>query len=421
MKFNRLGLFALTSFLGLASAFAGEMGFKFQEERTGGLQFRLIGQDLCDSSKSPGSFSIDIGSITSDRRFVRNEQYVSANGNSNWNVSKACKVNQELRQNLLQPGRALMVQTYGSYGQGLERFYLVVPCYKDSSFVVQEYQMFTSITQVTATVCEADGSDVAVVKDAQQTDTVVVTQPAVKPTVQPTVQPVQSCNASLVVNSANSGLLDVKVRCALKDIVDTVIAERSSPNKFTLPGRIVEANATTIVGSIYRDTSRSSRYDIEVRSSYHGGTFKQSPQSFNKDASFNHAVELNLLTPTSLAATESKWTVGSGSDFSASVRLHVADRDIEDSNKTRSILVQLIETTNGRNTLLEERKVSTDEALTFTLDGQYDVPYLWGDSTWDESYVLRGGLNTFVIRVFDAYSSNRFKDSETIRIQLPNL
>ncbi len=417
MTINRLGLFALTSFLGIASAFAGEMGFKFQEERTGGLQFRLTGQDLCDSSKSPGSFSVDIGSISRDRRFIRNEQYVSANGNSNWKVSNACKVNQELRQNLLQPGRALMVQTYGSYGQDLERFYLVVPCYKDSNFVVQEYQMFTSITQVTATVCEAEGSDVTVVKDTEQTNTVVVTQPPV----QPTVQPVQSCDANVVVNSTNSNILDVKVRCALKDIVKIIVAERNSPNVNTLPGRVVEASVTTLVGSIYRDPSRSSRYEMEVQSAYHGGTFKQSPKLITKDATFSHNIEMTLLTPISIAATESKWAVGSGSDFSASVRLHVADRDIEETNKTRSILVQLIETTNGRNVILEERRVSTDEALTFTLDGQYDVPYLWGSSTWDESYVLRGGLNTFVIRVFDAYSSNSFKDSETIRIQLPNL
>lgn len=419
MTINRLGLFALTSFLGIASAFAGEMGFKFQEERTGGLQFRLTGQDLCDSSKSPGSFSIDIGSISRDRRFIRNEQYVSANGNSNWKVSNACKVNQELRQNLLQPGRALMVQTYGSYGQDLERFYLVVPCYKDSNFVVQEYQMFTSITQVTATVCEAEGSDVAVVKDAEQSGTVVVTQPTVQPTVQP-AQPVQSCDTTLEVNSSNRNILDVKVRCTLRDMVTAIISERNSSNVNTLPGRVIEANTTTRVGVVHRDSGRSMRYDLEVQSLYHADTFRGS-KLIAKDATYNSDVEMTLLTPKSLAATESKWSIGSGSDFSATLRLHVVDRDIEESNKTRSILVQLIETTNGRNVILEERQVSTDEALTFTLDGQYDVPYLWGSATWDESYVLRGGLNTFVIRVFDAYSERRFKDSETIRIQLPNL
>ena len=419
MTINRLGLFALTSFLGIASAFAGEMGFKFQEERTGGLQFRLIGQDLCDSSKSPGSFSIDIGSISRDRRFIRNEEYVSANGNSNWKVSNACKVNQELRQNLLQPGRALMVQTYGSYGQDLERFYLVVPCYKDSNFVVQEYQMFTSITQVTATVCEAEGSDVAVVKDAEQSGTVVVTQPTVQPTVQP-AQPVQSCDTTLEVNSSNRNILDVKVRCTLRDMVTAIISERNSSNVNTLPGRVIEANTTTRVGVVHRDSGRSMRYDLEVQSLYHADTFRGS-KLIAKDATYNSDVEMTLLTPKSLAATESKWSIGSGSDFSATLRLHVVDRDIEESNKTRSILVQLIETTNGRNVILEERQVSTDEALTFTLDGQYDVPYLWGSATWDESYVLRGGLNTFVIRVFDAYSERRFKDSETIRIQLPNL
>ena len=419
MTINRLGLFALTSFLGIASAFAGEMGFKFQEERTGGLQFRLIGQDLCDSSKSPGSFSIDIGNISRDRRFIRNEQYVSANGNSNWKVSNACKVNQELRQNLLQPGRALMVQTYGSYGQDLERFYLVVPCYKDSNFVVQEYQMFTSITQVTATVCEAEGSDVAVVKDAEQSGTVVVTQPTVQPTVQP-AQPVQSCDTTLEVNSSNRNILDVKVRCTLRDMVTAIISERNSSNVNTLPGRVIEANTTTRVGVVHRDSGRSMRYDLEVQSLYHADTFRGS-KLIAKDATYNSDVEMTLLTPKSLAATESKWSIGSGSDFSATLRLHVVDRDIEESNKTRSILVQLIETTNGRNVILEERQVSTDEALTFTLDGQYDVPYLWGSATWDESYVLRGGLNTFVIRVFDAYSERRFKDSETIRIQLPNL
>lgn len=420
MKLNRLGLFALTSFLGMAGAFAGEMGFKFQEERTGGLQFRLVGQDLCDSSNSPGSFSIDIGNISNDRRFIRNEQYISANGNSNWKVSNACRVNQELRQNLLQPGRALMVQTYGSYGQNLERFYLVVPCYKDSNFIIQEYKMFTSITQVTATVCEADGSDVAVVKDPQQSDTVVITQPTVQPPVQP-AQPVQSCDSALEVSASNRNLLDVKVRCSLRDMITAIVAEKGSSNVYTLPDRVIEANTTTRIGSISRDASRSVRYDLEVQSLYHSGSFRAAAKLIAKDATYNYDVEMTLLSPKTVAATESKWLVGSGSDFSTTLRLHVADRDIEESYKTRSILVQLIETTNGRNSILEERRVSTDEALSFTLDGQYDVPYLWGNATWDESYVLRGGLNTFVIRVFDAYSSNRYKDSETIRVQLPNL
>lgn len=416
MKINRLGLFALSSILGLANAFAGEMGFKFQEERTGGLQFRLVGQDLCDSSNKPGSFSIEVGSISRDRRFIRNESYVSANGNDTWKVSNACRVNQELRQNLLQPGRALMVQTYGSYGQNLERFYLVVPCYKDSNFVVQEYRMYTSITEVTATVCEAEGSDVAVVKDPQESETVIVTQPPVQP-----VQPVQSCDARVDVNATNNSLLDVKVRCSLQDMVNVIISDRNIDESFLFENRRVNANVLTHVGSIHRDARRSSQYSIDVQSAFHFRSFHANSGLISKDATYNYAVEMNLLTPLSMSATESKWSVGSGSDFSATVRVHVADRDIEENNKTRSILVQLIETTNGRNNVLEERRVSTNEAISFNLDGQYDVPYLWGSSEWDESYVLRGGSNTFKIRVFDAYSSSRFKDSETIRIQLPNL
>ncbi|MBY0386394.1 hypothetical protein K2X05_14660 [bacterium] len=413
MHIYKIGLFLAAGLLSFATSYAGQIKFKFQEASNGVIQFRLLGSNLCDYGKAT-SFTMTKGYVGQGSQFVRESQYVSKSGNDTWAVSKSCTINQQLTNDLLQPGKALKVETYGDNG-ALERFYIQIPCEKEFGTYAEEYLFSTDITQVSATVCDSAGSDVAVVKDVEKDTVTIPTQPVIV-----TEQPKnQYCSSIVSVDEMNRSLINVKLGCTYKDRLHVMILAN---------GNLVYEQFVNITNSTYnkqlitqlrgRNFIKRAEFEVRMESTKYG-TSRVDKQSVEKDPTFFSRVSQTMNTPLFVKPVAQEKSLGRGFYFETSIEVFVKDMDIDKSHPESQILVQLINTTNGQFTVINERRVSTEENVSFQLDGQYVVPLVFGSAYWDTDYVLQSGKNTFKVRVFDAYQNEKFLDSEEISIQLP--
>jgi hypothetical protein len=346
------------------------------------------------------------GEVGSANTFIAREQYVSKAGNSEWKVSKSCTINQQLENALLEPGKALKVQTYSQYGQELERFYIQIPCDRAFGTTVAEYPLSTVITVTEATVCDAAGSDVAVVKDVEQ-DKAVIERPQI----------VQSCSISAGVNESSREYIAVKLNCAQNDRIEVNLLNSEGS---VVRSKIVDtrSNQARLLNFNGRDPNYSLSLTVAIKSYGYNYSNKKNVR-IEKDPTNFAQVKMKLLTPQSVSAMEESKKFGRGFYYSSNIKAVVSDADLEADGRQAEIRVQLINTTNDRFDILSERNVTTGFTLDFTVDGQYIMPKWFGDNHWDEDYILRAGVNTFKIRVFEAYSQDKYIDSETISVSVP--
>lgn len=403
-----------------SSSLAGEIKFKFQKASNGVIQFRMLGEDLCDSSGRPGTFTMTKGHVGSSRQFVTDERYVSKSDKSEWNITKSCTVNQQLTNELLTPGKALKVQTYDSYGYELERFYIQIPCDREFGMIEEEYLFHTDITTVSAVVCDSQDSDVAVVKDQKTTTITVPNAPVI---IVPKEEPklIQACSVDMKVDQSDMTRINVYMGCAYKDSIELLIhSEDQILFNQTVAIKNPRSNKQLVASLKNRNPFRTVRIDIDMDSRGFDYGDKGSVL-IKKEQTYVHKSKLQMITPLKVQPKAEAKALGRGSYFQSTIEVFVQDKDIETSHPDKQIRVQLINTTNGQFEVLNEKHVSTDEKVSFSVDGQYVEPNLFGSNYWDEDYVLQKGKNTFKIRVYDAYKGSAFVDSEEIQVILPNL
>jgi hypothetical protein len=377
------------------SAWAGEMGFKIQQDSAGRTQFRLIGNNLCDAGNAT-SFKMTKGVVTNGY-FEGTEQYVSSTGKSEWKINdvRNCSINQQITNDLLVPGKAVKVTTFNSYGSPIESYYLVVPCRKEQLLTETEYRFYTELQLVNASVCSAGGG--GVITDVEPGGTVVVPAPA------PVEREEQYCRADVEIDKNDLSRLNVMVGCSFQDVLDIEIYVNGSPIT-SLTKRISSSASTKQFVTSLAGRIRSETVEVKVVMISPDFNYRRNySETFKKSATFNHEVRAELLSPAQSTAYPNSKAFGRGVYFESKIEVAVNDKDIEEKYPTRDILVQLINTKGGRNALVEEQMVSTGDLVTFYLDGQFVEPLVFGDAYWDENGQLFEGRNTFKVLVFDAY------------------
>ncbi|MCB0407718.1 MAG: hypothetical protein KDD34_05890 [Bdellovibrionales bacterium] len=398
------------------SAWAGEVAFKLQGTSSGGTQFRLIANGLCDYGNAT-SFSMNRG-VIEGRRFRKTSKYISKSNKDEWRVTNDCRINQQVTDDLLEPGKALEVVIYDDRGYEIDRYYAVVPCQKDFK-IIEKQSIFTRDLQlVEAVVCDTKQGDTTIVKDVQastigtqtNSDIIVITTPTQDQL--PEVE--QNCSLSASVNGA---AVRLTAGCIREDILAVEVLNE---------GQVVFSNYVKVKGGTYynaasyqtllRDETKNISLTIRAHSERYNENFSRRNVVIQKVPTFTSMVKIAVLSSNLQTPKAQDKALGRGVYYEAQVEVAVQDNDIDPNYPENEILVELISLTDGQNQVIDSRRVSTGKTARFSLTGEYIRPLLFGSDHWDEESPLQKGTNTFKVRVYDAYGKTTYKESDVIEV-----
>ena len=219
------------------------------------------------------------------------------------------------------------------------------------------------------------------------------------------------CSSS-VKSSNDSEVVDVYIDCNYLKTVNVIVGNRE---------QIVCSNRVRIqqFGSAFACTFErpiESSIEFSVKIEYPVGNqgaiipFEKA-YLLKKGATFDYPVEAEYQTLISQTPRKESKALGRGSYWQSTITVAVNDRDIDVADNV--IKIQLIDTKS--NKVISTRSASTNKAVSFNLEAQFIEPWM-GSDHWDRNASMKGGENTFKIRVFDAYSNTNYMDLETVTI-----
>ena len=357
-----------------------KVSFKLSEDGS----VRVVGSDLCEADL----FKIRVKDHVTDEK----SWYTSHAGNQSWKIGqKSCRVNMEVQQNLLQPGKTIEVRTYKANGEKVDTFEYNIPCTETEIVTILTNGFDIFVGSVSVNSCDTLSSP-----PAKSTHIQVEIAPA------PEQEPVQSCTSS--VNKSGTGV-QISYRCDLQDDVDVKVTESSTGEVLCLERfKSAVSNNRPLSCVIGRNSLKTMNLNVQIDS--RTGQFSRN-HMIVKDATFTVAPAAQLLVGSTINVAPSSGVIfKDNKKWTTTVKAQIFDADVIREENQNLIKVQLIRKTNGQLYLIGRSAMyNHNDVATLVLTTTYSSPGLFtsGGMGGDK---LSTGRNQLYLRVHDAYNLN---------------
>jgi hypothetical protein len=232
--------------------------------------------------------------------------------------------------------------------------------------------------------------------------------------------PKQECLSHIEVDSSNRELGYAKVSCKKEQNALTVVTSETAVlcHNYSL----IETKEATQC-----EFKRDPTLPLDIYSVVRiGQDIYTKQQHIYKDPTFNYPVEAEYVkTPSDITASEQEIDLATGDmlrgfKFVANISVKVHDQDILDYDPQQEIRVALVNAKTN-SIISKTQLISTGETATFELEALFEIPRWVGKKGWRQDRHLKGGVNTFYVIVYDAYSQpaeNNYIKLDTITINV---
>lgn len=355
MKIYLLLIYLMCAVFTALSAEAQSVSVQFSKRARGGERFAIVGRDHCQAD----SFSIKVYAAGAEPYYYRSQR-----GNNNWNIVN-CRFNQELSRRLLVSGVSLTVETF-SGPLLVGTFSIQIPKNK-------------------------------------------IKKQSAQPSMRATALPDK--NSCQVVSSTKDSVVYFKAHCLKSEFAQVTVlsAKNILCEKSILLSR--DSKNPEVICAVTRDplTTQYVQLIIQTRQE----TFEFS-KTIAKSPTFQFSPQVRLLLDSPIQIKKMSKKLGRGYYWSGSVSAQVFDRDSD--NEEPLIHVQLIEVRAGQEKVIDRAVVRTGGLVTFHFEHQLVQQFIWNDGYHEGPFSV--GANTAFLRIFDAYSTTKFIDSESFQIYL---
>jgi hypothetical protein len=239
---------------------------------------------------------------------------------------------------------------------------------------------------------------------------------AAPPPPPPDIPPPPTCSASVEVPRSNPNVAMVVVSCSEQMGVAISAFEANDGRLLCDNSRFFASVGESSACSFPRNKTRRLDYKIKVNAVPSGVLMVDTDGTVIKDPTFNFPPQGRLVSNAFLKPAKQQKRMHNGFFWDAIVKVYVSDADVDPTEGKALIKVEIVDTTDGTEKVLDSQMANSDQAVEFKVEHEHLDPLMFGKP--HESGKLKMGRNTLKVRVYDAYQDSAHIDLPEVTVDL---